>query len=270
MKTVGEILKENKTFSSFFTPISETVKTCPKHGVEYTEQVFRAFTRGCPACAAEAEAERKAKEEAERKAKAEKAYRATIEKRIGQSGIPRRFAEKTVSGYEIDPKNAMQTAIVDFIKAYAKEFSDGQHGGRNLALLGNAGNGKTHLACAVARHVIKNCNGFARFVTVSELNRIVRESKSYASETTESEVIKAFGGYDLLIIDEVGVQSGTEAESRALFDVFNERYQNMRPTIMISNLLPADFVEAVGARIADRIKEDGGAMLVFDWESYRG
>jgi putative replication protein dnaC len=72
-----------------------------------------------------------------------------------------------------------------------------------------------------------------------------------------------------LIIDEVGVQSGTEAESRALFDVFNERYQNLKPTILISNLNAEDFVAAVGNRIADRIKEDGGEFLFFNWESAR-
>ena len=49
----------------------------------------------------------------------------------------------------------------------------------------------------------------------------------------------------------------------------HERYQAMKPTIMISNLLPEGFVGAVGDRIADRIKEDGGAMLVFDWGSAR-
>ena len=105
---------------------------------------------------------------------------------------------------------------------------------------------------------------------MAEINRIVRESKSYDSDVSESEVIAAFGGYDLLIIDEVGVQSGTEAESRALFDVFNERYQNMKPTILISNLSPEGFKAAVGDRIADRVKEDGGEVLIFDWESSRG
>ncbi|SNB82159.1 DNA replication protein DnaC [Kingella negevensis] len=98
---------------------------------------------------------------------------------------------------------------------------------------------------------------------------MVREAKSYSSTVSESEVIEAFSAYDLLIIDEVGVQSGTEAESRALFDVFNERYQNLKPTILISNLDAADFVAAVGNRIADRIKEDGGEFLFFNWESAR-
>ena len=65
------------------------------------------------------------------------------------------------------------------------------------------------------------------------------------------------------------MQTGTDAESKALFDVFNERYQNLKPTVLISNLDAAGFVQAVGRRIADRVKEDGGEILSFDWESHR-
>ena len=43
MATVGEILKG----SHWFTPISETEKRCEKHGIDYTEQVFKHFVRGC-------------------------------------------------------------------------------------------------------------------------------------------------------------------------------------------------------------------------------
>ena len=95
------------------------------------------------------------------------------------------------------------------------------------------------------------------------------EAKSFSSDVTESQVIADFAGYDLLIIDEVGVQTGTDAESKALFDVFNERYQNLKPTVLISNLDAEGFVQAVGRRIADRVKEDGGEILSFDWESHR-
>lgn len=259
---ISEVLQ----MKAFFTPISVTTKTCPKHGIEYEEQEFKHFTRGCPECAKEAEAERQQQEAAKREEERQAWLRKRIEQRVGDSRIPKRFQDKTVAGYRAE--NDGQRYIVERIKAYAHEFTEG-HSGRCLALLGNAGTGKTHLACAIGRHVIHNCGGQARFASVAEINRIVREAKSYDSEHTESDVIEAFGSYDLLIIDEVGMQSGTEAESRALFDVFNERYQNCRPTILISNLDADGFKAAVGDRIADRVKEDGGEVLIFDWGSSR-
>ena len=264
-QSIGNFLRQ--ALPDLFTPISTSQKTCPKHGIEYTEEVYTRFTRGCPECAKEAEASHREREVAKRAEADRQSELRRIEQRIGDSGIPKRFREKTISGYRVD--NEKQRAIVECLKRYAKEFNTG-HSGRNMALIGNCGTGKTHLACAVARHVIHNCGGHARFASVAEINRIVRESKSYDSDVSESEVIAAFGGYDLLIIDEVGVQSGTEAESRALFDVFNERYQNMKPTILISNLDKDDFKSAMGERIIDRIKEDGGEVHIFDWESSRG
>lgn len=265
MKSTGDFLSG----LAMFRPLSETEKTCAKHGIGYVERVFKNHTVGCPECRKEAEAQRAAEEAEARKLHEQQAAQEAALKRLGDSGIPKRFADKTIKGYAVDAGNARQVAAVEFVKAYAHEFSKGSHSGRNLALLGNAGNGKTHLACAVGRHVIRNCGGKARFLTVAELNRMVRESKRFDSDITESEVIRGLGAYDLLIIDEVGVQSGTDAEARALFDVFNERYQNCKPTVLISNLLPADFAAAVGDRIVDRIKEDGGAVLLFDWASYR-
>lgn len=264
MENLDQLLKTHP----FFKPISETEKHCEKHGLDYLEQVFKAYTKGCPKCAEEAEAERKQKEIEKVAAERQAALQKQIEGRIGASKIPPRFIGKTVKGYMVDEGNEAQSYVVERIKAYAVEFG-GKHSGRCLALLGNAGTGKTHLACAIGNHLLKNLNKTARFTSVAELNRIVRESKSYGSDVTESQVISDFAGYDLLIIDEVGMQSGTDAESRALFDVFNERYQQMKPTVLISNLDVSGFVQAVGKRISDRVKEDGGEILSFDWGSYR-
>ncbi|WP_115308981.1 ATP-binding protein, partial [Kingella potus] len=251
MKSVGEMMKSSHTLAAMLTPLSETQKHCDRHGTDYTERVYRRYTQGCPECAKEAEQQRRQAEEAALAARQAEQQRRIIEQRIGMARIPKRFAERTVAGYCVDADNRPQRYNIERIKAYAHEFSQG-HSGRNLAPAGQSrGTGKTHLACAVARHVIRNCGGMARFASVSELNRTVREAKSYGSAYTESQIIAAFGGYDLLVIDEVGVQSGTDAESRALFDVFNERYQNCRPTILISNLDFNGLREAVGARIAD-------------------
>ena len=73
----------------------------------------------------------------------------------------------------------------------------------------------------------------------------------------------------LLILDEVGVQLGTEHEMRILFEVVNERYADCLPTILISNLDEAELLKFTGARLMDRVR-DGGAVVAFDWESHRG
>lgn len=266
MMAIGEVLSG----LTWLQPISQCEKTCDKHGVAYTETVYKHHTVGCPLCRQERQEAELAVEQAASEAASKRAAQQMAVERLGASGIPPRFAGKMVRNYQIDPANPQQMSNVAVIKAYAHDFLTGKHNGRSLALLGNSGTGKTHLACALANHVIQNCAGTARFMTVSELDRLVRYSKGFKAAHNEQQMIDALAAVDLLILDEVGVQSGTEAESRALFDVFNARYQAMRPTVLIGNLSPDDFVVAVGNRVADRIREDGGEILLFDWGSYRG
>ena len=251
-----------------FVETGKNTALCSIHG-EYTQTTYQnGRTTNCPAC----ERERKEQRIAEENKKLEEAEKERKSRRIdellGNSGIPKRFQDKTLDNYKSNSQK--QKEIINNVKKFLNEFEVPQgHSGRCLTMIGKAGTGKTHLACAVASHVIKEYGGTARFSSVSEINRLVRESKSYNTKYSETEVIEAFGNYDLLIVDEVGIQSGTDAESRALFDVINARYQNMNPTIFISNLNKDQFKAALGERIYDRIKEGGGVILGFDWGSHR-
>lgn len=72
------------------------------------------------------------------------------------------------------------------------------------------------------------------------------------------------------MLDEVGVQFGSETEKLMLFDVLNERYEERRSTILLSNLDLNGVKGFLGERVFDRIREDGGQYIPFDWESFRG
>ena len=74
----------------------------------------------------------------------------------------------------------------------------------------------------------------------------------------------------MLILDEVGVQFGSETEENLLFDIINTRYEDRKPTILISNLDGAGVKKYLGERAFDRIREDGGKLIPFTWSSYRG
>ena len=251
-----------------FVVAEQSTATCSTHG-EYQQTKYQSGrVTKCPECEREREQQRIADEKAAQLREAAERKSKLIDELIGNSGIPKRFLGKTLKSYQV--KFEEQKPIVNSAVNFAKEFQQSSHSGRCLIFIGNAGTGKTHIGCAIGLHVIKNCGGTARFTSVSEINRLVRESKSFNSEYTETEIIDAFGNYDLLIVDEVGIQSGTDAESRALFDVFNARYQNVKPTIVISNLTKDQLTVALGERIVDRLKEGGGEILSFNWQSYRG
>jgi DNA replication protein DnaC len=72
-----------------------------------------------------------------------------------------------------------------------------------------------------------------------------------------------------LFIDEVGIQYGTESEQIAMFDIINGRYEYQRPTILITNLDINGLKDIMGERIIDRLRQDGGQLLAFNWKSLR-
>lgn len=253
-----------------FVETGKNTALCSIHG-EYIQTTYKngRITK-CPDCERDSEERRIKAENKKLEEEAEKRKSRRIDELLGNSGIPKRFQGKTFDNYQLSEGNAKQEEVFNRVVAFSEEFKPSQeHSGRCIVMIGDTGTGKSHLACAVASHVIKKYCGTARFTSVSEINRLVRESKGYNAKYSETEVIEAFGNYDLLIVDEVGIQSGSDAESRALFDVFNARYQNMKSTIVISNLNQAQVREALGQRIFDRLKEGGGEVLVFHWGSHR-
>lgn len=73
---------------------------------------------------------------------------------------------------------------------------------------------------------------------------------------------------DLLVIDEVGVQRGSDDEKATLTDVINQRYRDMRPTILLTNLPGNDLKELLGPRVMSRLTEKA-TFVSFKWDDWR-
>ncbi len=73
---------------------------------------------------------------------------------------------------------------------------------------------------------------------------------------------------DVVDVDGVGRQFGTDAEKLMLFEVINSRYEALKATIVISNLSGDALMDYLGEAAMDRLRE-GGRSVLFDWTSYR-
>jgi DNA replication protein DnaC len=183
-----------------------------------------------------------------------------------KAAIPKRFLNRTFDNYEV--KSQQQQLALTISRHYANHFAERLENGGGLILQGQPGTGKTHLACAIANQVITN-GASARFTTVMQLVRAIRATWKRDSELTEDAVLQSIIDYDLLIIDEIGVQYETESEKLILFDVLNGRYENEKPTILLTNLVGQELNACIGERNVDRIQEGGGTTISFTWGSYR-
>ena len=136
-----------------------------------------------------------------------------------------------------------------------------------LILIGNPGTGKNHLAAAIITEAIETHNKTALFTETLKIIRAIKESWRRDGET-ESKVIESFISPDILAIDEIGVQFGSETERMYLTEIINDRYNHQKPTILMGNVDVDKLSEIIGERPLDRFRE-GGKLIVFDWDSHR-
>jgi DNA replication protein DnaC len=215
----------------------------------------------CPACSKE-DADREAAERAE-KERAER--QAKIEARLEQAGIPALFRDRTFKSY-ITSTDQQRNALRMF-GLFAKNFSEHLKTGTVLVGRGKVGTGKSHLACACANYLMARGHT-VYFTSTARLFTKIRGTWSRNSELTEEQMLKQFEQIDLMILDEVGLQRGTEDEQRTLHELLEARRLNCRPTIILTNLDSNSLQQYLGERFIDRLSESGVDVL-FEWESHR-
>lgn len=240
---------------------------CDEHG-EYTATCFKIAGRdqwsNCPQCEREKQAEEN--RELSRRLNQQK-MEAQHREMLGRASIPARFRDRTLESYEVE--NEGHRKALDSCKRYVDNWAHNETAGTSLIMCGHPGTGKTHLAIGIARELMSQ-GKTALFARVIELARTVKETYQRDSSRTERQVLAEFARPDLLILDEVGVQHGSDTERMILFEVINARYEECKPTILITNLSLAGLREYLDERAEDRLREGGGRVIVFDWESHRG
>lgn len=245
-------------------PLGEKNTKCPEHGPFKSSGTRYMGTREiwtrCPDCdeaMLAAERQAKATEEADR-------ARQRLEAMIEEAAIPARFIGRSFDNFKATTQE--QRAALQASQKYADTFSERSKRGDGLIFGGQPGTGKSHLATAIAQAIMPEHQGL--YVTCMGMIRAVRNTWRKDSERSESQVLSSLAGVDLLILDEVGVQYGTDGEQNIIFDVLDRRYRELRPTIILTNQSPTGLRDCIGERTYDRLRESS-RWVAFDWPSYR-
>lgn len=217
------------------------------------------------------EAERKAAEEEEKR---RAAMQRKIQRLLGQSGIKRRFQQRTFPNFRQDTAGRAKNYRI--AKEYADNFALHRARGDGLYIEGTNGTGKTHLAAAIALQLI---NEGIPVICKTSSDLLLDIKKSFDGEgARESEVLDIYKRVDLLIIDDLGKEQCSDWSMSTLYSILNDRYEDMKPTIVTTNynadnlaraLIPRGFDDTKIVAIISRLRETSTVMTMA-WADIRG
>lgn len=170
------------------------------------------------------------------------------EQLLGNSGIGERFLEASFENYE---RKCMPAAF-DAAVEYADEFDHNR--GTGLIFTGNVGTGKTHLAAAIASHIIKNFYVTVDFVVFTDTLSDIRNAIAKGSNETEA-IENQMCSSSLLIIDDLGKEKQSQFTNELLYRVINKRYKENLPVIITTNYTLQELAERLDYAVFSRIVE---------------
>ena len=153
-----------------------------------------------------------------------------------------------------------------YARRYVGHFAEFQKNGQGLLFWGDVGTGKTFLAGCIANALMEKNIPVLMTSFPKLLNAL---GGLYSGE--KNEYLKNLNHYQLLIIDDLGVERDTPYVLETVYLVIDERYKSGKPFIITTNLSleelqnPADLEHG---RIYDRIMERC-VPVAFSGKNYR-
>ena len=141
--------------------------------------------------------------------------------------------------------------LIQAAKTYAADFQKHLRDGMGLLYYGPVGTGKTFLAACIANAVLDK--GYrvkmTNFATVADEMWKVDDKAEYISDLCR---------YDLLILDDLGVERKTEYMQEMVYKIVNARYVAGAPVIITTNMSTDELAKPADigyARTYDRLLE---------------
>lgn len=140
---------------------------------------------------------------------------------------------------------------------------------KSLILQGKAGRGKTHFMFALVKEMFVSKGlriGDIRYFDHVDLDRRLQEQMiKYKSSRG---LIEQLCETPILVLDDFGIDTGTQRHERDFYEIFNKRFGNNLITIISTNLDENEIHKAYGERIISRFKE--AAVIEFTGQDLRG
>jgi DNA replication protein DnaC len=170
---------------------------------------------------------------------------------IERAHIPKRYEHCDFESYSTDVgatqqqinslKNAKLLAQ-GFVRDYPATAEKG------LLLMGPSGVGKTHLAVAALRDLIRRGHAGV-FCDYRELLKEIQASYNPASESTEMGILEPIRTVEILVLDDLGASKPSDWVRDIVGIVLNARYNERRTTIITTNYADSPATDGEPSRL---------------------
>lgn len=162
------------------------------------------------------------------------------------------FPDSELRGCTFEADDGSTPELTNAMKAYVENFRELRKSGKGLLLYGNVGTGKTFLAACVVNALIDK--GYPCLMT--NFSRLTNEIAGLWEG--KQDFIDSLARYDLVAIDDLGVERDTEYMNENVTTIIDSLYRAKVPMIITSNYTPKQLTgdcEIRKRRVYDRILE---------------
>ena len=167
--------------------------------------------------------------------------------------IPRRYEHCTLETFDFQPPHdpSLQRAV-KATRKWLEAWPAVEHG---LLFHGTPGTGKTHLAVAIARELMRTKETQVLFCEHRELLKTLQGTFDSANPQRESDVMHPVIEAELLILDDLGAGRVTAWNREVLHEIIVARYNEVRPLIITTNHLIDSEPEKASSRGTPTVDE---------------
>jgi DNA replication protein DnaC len=176
---------------------------------------------------------------------------------LNDARIPKRYEHCDLESYI--PREPSQKTAKMVVAKFIDQYPLVDFG---LLFLGACGVGKTHLAVALLKEIIKKTGDRGLFYDFRDLLREIQGSWNNVSQASELDVLKPVLVAKILVLDELGANKPTIWVRDTISYIINWRYNERKVTVFTSNYLDnpirtgeETLTDRIEARLRSRLYE---------------